>query len=73
MSHYSKCMVIKVHFSHFVCVSGVAFLRLTVYYVDTCTCVWYKWRFVSRGTISLNHSVLVDDSRKKNGHIDFKI
>ena len=29
MSHYSKCMVIKVHFSHFVCVSGVAFLRLT--------------------------------------------
>ena len=30
MSHYSKCMVIKVHFSHFVCVSGVAFLRLTV-------------------------------------------
>ena len=29
MSHYSKCVVIKVHFSHFVCVSGVAFLRLT--------------------------------------------
>ena len=29
MSHYSKCMEIKVHFSHFVCVSGVAFLRLT--------------------------------------------
>ena len=29
MSHYLKCMVIKVHFSHFVCVSGVAFLRLT--------------------------------------------
>ena len=40
MSHYSKCMVIKVHFSHLVCVSGVAFLRLTVTLIDwNCNCV----------------------------------
>ena len=29
MSHYSKCMVIKVHFLLFFCASGVVFLRLT--------------------------------------------